>query len=267
MSLDVVDVSSGSSKSFLLIVCFSNVLCCHTSVLLYYTPTSQEQVGKLLTETQQRCGLARSAPELCSNAWIEYFTSLLFPFGHLGSKIVFETSALGFPLCSTRGDGKTRFSLVLMLYIYIYYFYFVFIPLFLPNIAQMKESLSFCLWNFDFAWTSFWSFHFFVLFCVGVCYPQLDMSNGFCDVPYWCAESESIGSFVPVVHVLLRGLLSLLQKDDLLQGAFGTQANFPYIYHLWCLGWKQPTISKCLICVSATGKPHPKTTFSPPKSG
>lgn len=41
----------------------------------------QEQVGKLLTETQQRCGLARSDPELCSNAWIEYFTSLLFPFG------------------------------------------------------------------------------------------------------------------------------------------------------------------------------------------
>ena len=183
----------------------------------------------------------------------------------LNKRTVFLKRAV-FARTSTKNNEQKRVLFGSSRYIYIYYFYFVFIPLFLPSIAQMKESLSFCLWNFDFAWTSFLSFHFFVLFCVGVCYLQLDMANGFCDVPYWCAESESIGSFVPVVHVLLRGLLSLLQKDDLLQGAFGTQANFPHIYHLWCLGWKPPTISKCLICVSATGKPHPKTTFSPPKS-
>ena len=167
MSLDVVDVFSGSSKNFLLIVCFSNVLCCHASVLLYYTPTSQEQVGKLLTETQQRCGLARSAPELCSNAWIEYFTSLLFPFGHLGSKIVFETSALGFPLCSTRGDGKTRFSLVLTLYIYIYIlFLFCFYSTF-PSQRCADEGIPLILFvELRLCLDQFFKFSFF---CVVLC--------------------------------------------------------------------------------------------------
>ena len=42
-------------------------------------------MGKLLTKTQERCGLARDDPELCSNAWIEYFTSMLFPFGSFGT--------------------------------------------------------------------------------------------------------------------------------------------------------------------------------------
>ena len=46
-------------------------------------PVRQEQVGKLLSTTQERCGLARSDPEVCSNAWIDYFTSMLFPFGSL----------------------------------------------------------------------------------------------------------------------------------------------------------------------------------------
>lgn len=112
-----------------------------------------------------------------------------------------------------------------------------------------------------------------MLFFVGVCYPHLDVSNGFCDVRCWRAESESIGSFVPLVHVLLCGLLSLLQKDDLLQGAFGAQANFPHIYHLWWLGWKQPTTFQLLYIIvypsvrsafqprDATSKSHPKRPF------
>lgn len=82
----------------------------------------------------------------------------------------------------------------------------------------------------------FFKFSFFcAVFCGG-----LLSSVGYVKWILRCAllvrESESIGSFVPLVHVLLCGLLSLLQKDDLLQGAFGTQANFPHIYHLWWLG-------------------------------
>lgn len=93
----------------------------------------------------------------------------------------------------------------------------------------------------------FFKFSFFcAVFCGG-----LLSSVGYVKWILRCAllvrESESIGSFVPLVHVLLCGLLSLLQKDDLLQGAFGTQANFPHIYHLWWLGWnKQPTTFQLL---------------------
>lgn len=46
-----------------------------------WEPPRQEQVGKLLTETQQRCGIERFDPDACSDAWVEYLASIVFPFG------------------------------------------------------------------------------------------------------------------------------------------------------------------------------------------
>ena len=112
MSLELVGVFFMFFKRFfvdcLFFQCSVVLYTSITSVVsyLYTVPTSQEQVGKLLTETQQRCGLARSDPELCSNAWIEYFTSLLFPFGHLGSNIFFSIRRFGAYFVQHTGWGK-----------------------------------------------------------------------------------------------------------------------------------------------------------------